>query len=93
MGYTAYERETTIVGNDEDRIWEIYTAQPTIMTKLKKAGMEPYWTETEPDVKGKPRIIAAKYRLDWRQVTFRRKEKRKATNHTGFARKIPNSQI
>jgi hypothetical protein len=77
MGYSAYERETTIIGNDEDKEWQVYTAQPSIMGKLRRAGVEPYWTETEPNEKGEPRIIAAKYKLEWRQISILSKNKRK----------------
>jgi hypothetical protein len=90
IGYTAYERETTILGNDEDRIWEVYTAQPMIMTKLRKAGVEPYWTETEPNEKGEPRIIAAKYKLEWRQISILSKNKRKG--NPKFKEYISNSK-
>jgi hypothetical protein len=42
MSYTAPERETIIRCDDETKTWTIYTLQPTIITKLKRAGIEPY---------------------------------------------------
>lgn len=88
IGYSAYERETTIIGNDEERVWQVYTAQPTVMTKLRKAGMEPYWTETEIGSDGKERIIAAKYKLEWRQISILNKKKRKGNPNPNFAKKV-----
>jgi hypothetical protein len=86
IGYSAYERETTIVGNDEERIWHVYTAQPVIMTKLRKAGMEPYWTETEINSKGEERIVAAKYKLEWRQISILSKKRRKGNPKPTFGK-------
>lgn len=86
IGYSAYERETTIIGNDEERVWQVYTAQPTVMTKLRRAGVEPYWTETESNSKGEERIIAAKYKLDWRQISILNKKKRKGNLNPNFGK-------
>lgn len=47
------------------------------MGKLRRAGVEPYWTETEKNDKGEDRIIAAKYKLEWRQVSILSNKKRK----------------
>lgn len=41
ISYTAIERETVIRCDDEGKLWEIYTLMPTVITKLKKAGIEP----------------------------------------------------
>ena len=65
---TAYERETIILTNDEDKHWDIYTCQGKIMTKLKKIGAEPY--DVVKDEEG--RVIEARYRLDYKQVSFRK---------------------
>ncbi|WP_431785863.1 hypothetical protein [Paenibacillus lactis] len=38
----AEERETVIRSDDECKTWTVYTMQQTIITKLRKAGVEPY---------------------------------------------------
>ena len=68
MNLAPYERETIILTNDEDGCWEIYTCQGKIMTKLKKIGAEPY--EVKRNEEG--RIYEAKYRLDYKQISFRK---------------------
>lgn len=93
MAYTAYERETTILGNDLDKEWEVYTAQASIMGKMRRAGVEPYWTETELTDKGEERIVAAKYRLEWRQVSILSNKKRKGKPSQGFQKKNPNDAV
>jgi hypothetical protein len=70
MSYTAAERETVIRCDDVDKIWDVYTAQQTMMTKIKRSGVEPYWTETEKNEKGEDRVIAARYKLTWRQISI-----------------------
>lgn len=42
VSYTAEERETCIHCSDETKTWDIYTRQATVITKLKRAGIEPY---------------------------------------------------
>lgn len=41
MSYVANERETVIQCDDETMKWNLYTLQPRVITKLKKAGIEP----------------------------------------------------
>jgi hypothetical protein len=48
--------------------------------------LEPYWTETEKSEKGEERIIAAKYRLEWRQVSILSKKKRKGNPKPTFGK-------
>lgn len=42
MSLIANERETAIHCDDESKTWSIYTMQQRVITKLKKAGIEPY---------------------------------------------------
>ncbi len=69
ISLSAFERETTCICNDEINQWEVYTCQPKIMTKLNKVA-EPIWTHVEDG-----RIVAARYLLDYGQVSFRNKSK------------------
>lgn len=41
MAYSAEERETVCITNDEDKTWTIETYMQSIVTKLRKAGIEP----------------------------------------------------
>ncbi|MCY9592377.1 hypothetical protein PC41400_14860 [Paenibacillus chitinolyticus] len=41
MSYVANERETVIQCDDEKMKWNLYTLQPRVISKLKKAGIEP----------------------------------------------------
>lgn len=43
----AEERETVIRSDDECKTWTVYTMQPTVITKLRKAGAEPYKVDAE----------------------------------------------
>jgi hypothetical protein len=54
------------------------------MGKLKRAGVEPYWTETEKDSKGNDRVIAAKYKLEFRQISILSNKKRKGNQSPAF---------
>lgn len=60
----AEERETVIRSDDECKTWTVYTMQQTVITKLRKAGIEPY--KIDPD--------GAHYYKDlkWNQVSFRK---------------------
>jgi|GEM_PF-6556326 len=42
MSRTAEERETCLHCDDATNTWTIYTAQQKVITKLKRAGFEPY---------------------------------------------------
>ncbi|NQF14661.1 hypothetical protein HPY31_12140 [Brevibacillus sp. HB1.3] len=42
MSLVANERETAIHCDDETKTWRIYTMQQRVITKLKRAGIEPY---------------------------------------------------
>lgn len=42
MSLEANERETCIHCDDSEKVWSIYTRQSTVITKLKRAGIEPY---------------------------------------------------
>lgn len=42
MSFSAEERETCIHCDDSKKLWSIYTRQATVITKLKRAGIEPY---------------------------------------------------
>lgn len=66
--YSKEERETILLNNDEDKEWDIYTRQPRVMKRMKDLNISPYKTETEDGV-----IIAAYYKLDLNQVSFRKK--------------------
>ncbi len=66
--YSKEERETIILSNDEDRFWDVYSRQTRIFNKMSKLGVEPYKTEMEDGV-----MIAAYYKLDLNQVSFRKK--------------------
>ncbi|ATF13575.1 hypothetical protein A616_16795 [Brevibacillus brevis X23] len=41
MSLVANERETAMHCDDETKTWSIYTMQQRVITKLKKAGIEP----------------------------------------------------
>lgn len=41
MSYTAEERETVINCTDEDNLWNMYTLQSKVITKMKKLGIKP----------------------------------------------------
>lgn len=69
MGYARAEMETTCVYDHVSKEWTVYTCVPNHLTKLSKI-KEPYWTETEPDIHGNPRVIAGKWRLNRSQVRF-----------------------
>lgn len=68
MSFTGIERETIINISDEDDMWDVYTRQGKIMTKLKKIGVEPY--KVEKDENG--RIESAWYKLNYKQISFRK---------------------
>ncbi|PIH59093.1 hypothetical protein [Paenibacillus sp. LK1] len=40
MSFTAIERETVCVCNDETNEWEVYSCSSKVITKIKKAGLE-----------------------------------------------------
>jgi hypothetical protein len=65
--YLPVERETVLNTDDETKTWQVYTAQPSLIRKLKKLGIKPYWTEED---NGK--IVAARYQLDMDQVYFKK---------------------
>lgn len=71
MSFTAIERETVIHCDDETKTWEIYTLQPTIITKLKKAGIEPYKVDKDGGHFYKD--------LNFNQVSFRSGKKREVS--------------
>jgi hypothetical protein len=68
MSFTSIERETIINISDEDDMWDIYTRQGKIMTKLKKIGVKPYKVEKDED----ERIVSAWYKLNYKQISFRK---------------------
>ncbi len=47
MSYSAEERESSFVCNDETKTWDCYVLMPTVITKFRKAGFEP--TEVKSD--------------------------------------------
>ena len=79
MGYTREEMETTCVYDYLTKTWIVYTRVPTHITKLTKIA-DPVWTETEPDVHGKPRIIAGNWELAKSQVRFAKLTERPEEN-------------
>lgn len=42
MSYTAEERESVLIANDDNKTWSIYSLQPTVINKLRKAGIQPF---------------------------------------------------
>ena len=66
MTFEACERETILQIDDESKQWEVYTRQSTMMTKLNKI-VKPYKT-----IKEDGRVIEAYYRLEPKQVSFRK---------------------
>ncbi|MEK4275571.1 MULTISPECIES: hypothetical protein [unclassified Paenibacillus] len=38
LTYTAEEGETVCTSNDETKLWDVFTLQQTVITKLRKAG-------------------------------------------------------
>lgn len=67
MSLLAEERETIITTDDSLDVWDIYTGQRKIMTKIEKLGVEPY--KVEKDEEGS--IISKSYKLDFKQISFR----------------------
>ncbi|QDX95854.1 hypothetical protein EEL30_21685 [Brevibacillus laterosporus] len=67
MSYTAYERETVLTCDDETKMWTIYTLQPPIITRLRKAGIEPFQIDKDGGHHYKE--------VAFRQVSFRSKSK------------------
>lgn len=47
MSYSAEERESSFVCNDETKTWDCYVLMPTVITKFRKAGFKP--TEVKSD--------------------------------------------
>jgi transcription initiation factor IIE alpha subunit len=68
MSFTSIERETIINISDEDNMWDVYTRQGKIMTKLKNIGAVPYKVERDEN----NRIESAWYKLNYKQVSFRK---------------------
>ncbi|MET3209720.1 UNVERIFIED_CONTAM: hypothetical protein ABIC26_002667 [Paenibacillus sp. PvR008] len=64
MSYTAIERETVCVCNDETNEWEIFSASSKLQNKMEKAGFEAYKVDAEGN---------KYYKVDYEQVSFRKK--------------------
>ena len=90
MSYSAEERETVIVCDDVDRIWDVYTNQMLVINKLKKIGVEPYWSETETNDKGDTRITCAKYKLEYKQISMKKVFVPVEGRMYSFTKKVPN---
>lgn len=72
MSYTAEERETSINCNDSEFLWSIYTLQPRVISKLRKAGIEPTSISSEGE---------HYYRdIPFNQVSFRSASTRKMSD-------------
>ncbi|PPB12918.1 hypothetical protein C4A77_00600 [Brevibacillus laterosporus] len=67
MSYTAFERETVMTCDDETKMWTIYTLQPTVITKLRKAGIEPFQIDKDGGHHYKE--------VTFKQISFRSKTK------------------
>lgn len=67
MVLEAYERETIINTNDDDKNWSIYTRQKKVMNLLKKKGYEPTKVELEDGV-----VISEEYVIDLSKITFKK---------------------
>ncbi|MWV44879.1 hypothetical protein GRF59_14755 [Paenibacillus sp. HJL G12] len=67
----AEERETLIRSDDDCKTWTVYTMQPTIITKLRKVGAEPYKVGAEGGHYYKD--------LKFNQVSFRSGKEREMT--------------
>lgn len=75
--FTPEEKETIINLSDADKQWEVFTMQKKIIHKLDKLGAKPYKVEKDDE----DNIISASYKLDYSQVSFRKKgEKRILTD-------------
>jgi hypothetical protein len=68
MSYTAIERETLCICNDETNEWAIYAASSKMQTRMEKAGFIAY----KEDVEGNKW-----YKVDYEQVSFRKKSENK----------------
>ena len=82
MGYKRDEMETVCTYDYKTKSWEVYTNVPKHITKLSKMD-EPIWKEVEPDVHGKPRIIAGKWILSRSQVRFAKMVSRNEEENVG----------
>lgn len=69
MSLSAAERETVLICNDEMNQWEICTFQSKVITKLRKAGLEPYKVDSNGGHYYKD--------IDFTRVSFRNASKRK----------------
>jgi hypothetical protein len=64
ISFSASERETVIQTDDESGKYKIYTLQQKVQTKLKRANILPYKTDTDG---------AMYFELDFNQISFRAK--------------------
>lgn len=67
MSYTAEERETIINGNDDEKVWSIYTRQKKVMNLLKRKGYTPTKVELEDGV-----VLSEEYVIDLSKITFKK---------------------
>lgn len=67
MAFEKEERETHITTDDTMDYWILTTRQQKIMTKMQRIGVKPY-----KGVKEDGRFIEAEYKLDIKQVSFRK---------------------
>lgn len=72
---SSAERETVMLTNDEDNFYTITTIQQKMMTKMKKAEIEPYKTELDEDGK----IFCLFYKVPYRQISIRKATKPSTT--------------
>lgn len=72
MAYTLVEQETIIRSDNESKLWTIYTHQQKVITKLRKAGVEPWKVDDDG---------AHHYKdLKFNQVSFRNGKQREYTD-------------
>lgn len=96
MKYSMYERETSIVWDDQYKVAAIYTASPSSMRKLDKLCQDHpteykrTWQEIDPDGS----VTAARYETSCKMIRFakpvseaRREASRRAALNAGFNRK------
>ena len=67
MSYTSEERETVITTDETMTIWNIFTRQQKVMTKLKNIGVIPVKTRAEDGV-----TVEAEYNVLYKQISFRK---------------------
>jgi len=69
MGFSAPERSTTFNSDDEFKTWSGCSCQPAVISKLRRAGIEPYKVDSDG--------MAWYKDIAFNQISFRSKSERK----------------